>query len=107
MSGTDGSGTVIATLVNNDQPNNDSLRRVAGAGADSSLQGDAGGTTTIPAGGMLNLATDGYVTVRGDRVTPGNFVEVTFSFDRGQPMTIKAPVVSASDPVYKDVKVPS
>ena len=63
-----------------------------------------GGTTTIPADGMLNLATDGHVTVRGDRVTPGNFVEVTFSFERGEPVTMKVPVVSSDDPVYKDVQ---
>ena len=44
---------------------------------------------------------------RGDRVKPGNFVDITFSFDRGQAITLKAPVVDASDPVYKDVKVPS
>ncbi len=107
VSGTDGSGTVIASLVNNDQTHSDSLRSVAGAGADSSLQVKPGGTTTIPADGMLNLATDGHVTVRGDRVTPGNFVEVTFSFERGEPVTMKVPVVSSDDPVYKDVKVPS
>jgi hypothetical protein len=107
VSGTDGSGTVIASLVNNDQTHSDSLRSVAGAGADPSLQVKPGGTTTIPADGMLNLATDGHVTVRGDRVTPGNFVEVTFSFERGEPVTMKVPVVSSDDPVYKDVKVPS
>ncbi len=107
VSGTDGSGTVIATLVNNDQVNNDTLRGVAGAGKDSSLKVTPGGATAIPAGGMLNLATDGYIVARGDRVKPGNFVDITFSFDRGQAITLKAPVVDASDPVYKDVKVPS
>ena len=38
VSGSDGSGTVIASLVNNDQTHSDSLRSVAGAGADSSLR---------------------------------------------------------------------
>jgi hypothetical protein len=107
VSGTEGSGTVIASLVNNDQTHADSLRGVAGAGADSSLQVTPGGDTAIPADGMLNLATDGRITARGERVKAGNFVEITFSFERGEPVTMKVPVVSSDDPVYKDVKVPS
>ena len=107
VSGTDGSGTVIATLVNNDQTHADSLRGVAGAGADSSLQVTPGGTTAIPADGLLNLATDGHVAVRGDRVC------------RATSSTSRSPSTAARrspsrprwsrrvDPVYKDVKVPS
>ncbi len=37
---------------------------------------------------------------------PGNFVKIKFTFDRGQAVTVDAPVVSADDPSYKDVKVP-
>ncbi len=107
VSGSNGSGTVIATLVNNDQVHPDTLRGVTGAGADSSLKVTPGGATAIPAGGLLNLAKDGSITARGPRVKPGNFVEITFSFDRGQAITLQAPVVDASNPVYKDVKVPS
>jgi hypothetical protein len=107
VSGTDGSGTVIASLVNNDQVHADKLRSVAGAGRDSSLTVTPGGKTDVPADGMLNLATDGSIAVRGDRVRPGNFVELTFSFDRGQSVTMKVPVVSADDPVYRNVTVPS
>ncbi len=40
-------------------------------------------------------------------MVPGNFVKITFSFDRGQAVTLDAPVVSSSNPDYKDVKVPS
>ena len=107
VSGTDGSGTVVASLVDNDQVNDDALRGVAGAGSDASLKVTAGGNSTIPAGGLLNLATDGRIVVRGSRVVPGNLVEITFSFQRGQAVTLKAPVVSASNPVYRGVRVPS
>lgn len=107
VSGTDGSGTVIASLVNDDQTHADKLVSVAGAGRDSALKVTPGGATDIPAGGMLNLATDGHVYVRGSRVVPGNLVEITFSFDRGKSITLKAPVVSADDPVYAGIKVPS
>jgi len=107
VSGTDGSGTVIASLVNNDRGRDDTLRGVSGAGTDSSVKVTPGGETAIPAGGLLNLATDGTITARGERVTPGNFVEITFSFDRGQPATLKVPVVSADNPAYSDVPSPS
>jgi hypothetical protein len=107
VSGTDGSGTVIATLVDNDQENADSLRGVSGSGADAQLSVKVGGPTEIPAGGLLNLATDSGITARGERVTPGNFVEITFSFDRGAAVTLDVPVVSSSNEAYADVKVPS
>jgi hypothetical protein len=107
VSGSDGSGAVVASLVNNDRQNEDSLKGVAGAGKDAPLQVTPGGSTTIPAGGLLNLAKDGQVQVRGERVVPGNFLELTFTFDRGEPVTVMTPVVPADNPAYGDVQVPS
>jgi hypothetical protein len=107
VSGTDGSGTVVATLVNNDQQTDDTLKGVSGAGKDAGMTVKPGGDTTIPAGGLLNLATKGAVTIRGQRVVPGNFVTITFSFDRAQSVTLDGPVVSHSNPDYAGVKVPS
>ncbi|HET9758345.1 MAG TPA: hypothetical protein VFP51_01195 [Nocardioidaceae bacterium] len=107
VSGTDGSGTVVATLVNNDQQTDDTLKGVSGAGKDAGMTVKPGGDTTIPAGGLLNLATKGAVTIRGQRVVPGNFVTITFSFDRAQSVTLDVPVVSHSNPDYAGVKVPS
>ncbi len=98
-----GSGTVVATLVNNDQVEDDQLKGIAGAGRDADLEVRAGGETTIPADGLLNLAEDGTNFATGKRVAPGNFVEVTFSFDRGSAVTLDVPVVSADDPAYADV----
>ena len=65
------------------------------------------GDTEIPAGGLLNLATEGDVSVRGKRVVPGNFVKITFSFDRAGNVTVDVPVVSADNPDYADVPLPS
>lgn len=107
VSGTDGSGTVVATLVNNDQQTDDTLKGVSGAGKDAGMTVKPGGDTSIPAGGLLNLATKGAVTIRGQRVVPGNFVTITFSFDRAQSVTLDVPVVSHSNPDYAGVKVPS
>jgi hypothetical protein len=105
--GKDGSGTVVATLVNQDQSHADTLRGVAGSGKDASLQVTPGGATTIPAAGMLNLATKGHIFARGSRVTAGNFVQITFTFARAAAITVQVPVVPASDPIYKGIKLPS
>jgi hypothetical protein len=107
VTGSDGSGTLVATLVNNDQVNDDALAGVAGAGADSDLTGKVAGETTIPKAGLLNLATQSDVTLRGKRIVPGNFVKITFSFDRAASATLDLPVVSSDDPDYADVTVPS
>ncbi len=105
VSGSDGSGTVIATLVNNDQARSDKLRGVAGSGDDTSLKVTPGGDTTIANGGLLNLATDGRIAVRGEQVQAGRLVTLTFSFDRAKAITVDAPVV-AKTPEYADVQVP-
>jgi hypothetical protein len=107
VSGTKGSGAVIATLVNNNQIRGDSLSGVSGAGSDSSLQVTPGGKTEIPAGGLLNLATDGQIAVRGARVVPGNFVTLRFSFQSARAITLNVPVVDANNSIYSGVKLPS
>jgi hypothetical protein len=107
VSGAAGSGTVIATLVNNDQTHDDTLTRVAGAGSDASLKVTPGGKTAIPAGGLLNLATDGRIAARGDQVVPGKLVSLTFTFQRGQAITVDAPVVSADSSQYSGVTLPT
>ena len=106
VSGTDGSGTVVASLANNDDQNDDSLTEVAGAGKDDGLDVTVGGDTAIPASGLLNLADDGGISARGERVEPGNFVSITFSFERAQAVTLDVPVVSADDPTYEDIPTP-
>ena len=106
VSGTDGSGTVVATLVNNDSENDDTLSGVAGAGKDSELKVTMGGDTAIPAGGLLNLADDGQISAEGERVEAGNFVSITFSFERGEAITLDVPVVSGEDPPYEDIPTP-
>jgi hypothetical protein len=106
VSGENGSGTVVATLVNNNQTTEDSLKGVAGAGQDASMQVTPGGQTAIPAAGVLNLAEEGRIFVEGERVKAGYFVTMTFSFDRGQAVTVEAPVVNAAEPEYDDIPLP-
>ncbi|MEP7091989.1 MAG: hypothetical protein ABI776_17950 [Nocardioidaceae bacterium] len=107
VSGSDGSGTVIATLVSNDdRPGSDTLRGVAGSGSDSSLKVTPGGDTQIPSGGLLNLAAKGKIFVAGARVVPGNFVTITFSFAKAKSVQVQVPVVRTSS-VYSGVTLPT
>jgi hypothetical protein len=106
VSGTAGSGTVVATLVNNDQQRNDTLRTIGGAGVDSSLTVKVTGNKTIPADGVLNLGKTGQATAQGKAISPGKFVRITFSFDRGQAITVDVPVVSAKNPDYANIRTP-
>lgn len=104
VSGEDGSGTVVATLVNNDTAEDDTLIAVEDPSGRTKV--DVTGPTTIPAAGLLNLADSGGVTATGERIVPGVFVEITWTFQRGEPVTFSAPVVSADDPTYADVPLP-
>lgn len=106
VSSADGSGTVIATLVSNDdRPGSDTLRGVAGSGSDSSLKVTPGGATAISSGGMLNLAAKGKIFITGARVVPGNFVTITFSFAKAKSIQIQVPVVKTSSE-YSGVTLP-
>jgi hypothetical protein len=107
VSGDNGSGTLVASLVNNDTRQDDRVADVTGAGRDANLTVQSGGDTAITAGGLLNLADQGRFSVTGDRVVPGNFVRLTFSFDRGEPVTVDVPVLSSDNPAYADVRLPS
>lgn len=99
VSGEDGSGTFAGTLVNTGTEA-DRLDSVSGPGITASRR-----TIDIPAGGNAFLAESGQVTLQGDDIEPGAFVELTLSFGNGQTTTVKAPVVAAADD-FADVPLP-
>ena len=106
VSGADGSGTICATLVNEDQLRADQLKGVAGQGQDASIKVTPGGPTALAPGGLLNLAAQGRVFARGDKVVPGNFVSITFTFQNAKAITVDAPVVDNSGTTYSGVTLP-
>jgi hypothetical protein len=93
VSGSDGSGTFIAGLANNDNEQEDRLTNVAGDGEER-LTVTGGGPVDIPAGGFVQLADEGGVPMEGERLAPGNFVDVTLSFERGESVTLRVPVLA-------------
>jgi len=107
VSAHDGSGTVVATLVNNNQTRADRLTGVTGTGPNSGVQVRLGGTTTTPANGLVDLADQGSITITGKDVVPGRFLKLTFSFQHAASATLSTLVVSAADPQYSSVPLPS
>ena len=105
VSGTDGEGTVVATLVNNDRAQADQLLGVTVDGQQARIAKPAEATEIAPLY-HNNLGTSGAVTAEGDDIVPGNFVEVTFTFAHGEAITLQAPVVPAEGD-YADVPLKS
>jgi hypothetical protein len=101
VSDTDGSGTFAGTLVNKSQTDDDTLESVSGPGVTASRQ-----TVDVPAAEAVPLAEEGELTLTGDGIVPGKWVELTFVFSSGQSTTVKVPVVEASGD-YADVPMPS
>lgn len=108
VSETNGSGTVVAGLTNQNQQRPDALTSVTGAGADQGIGSDMGGQQiTIAPGGFTQLANlKTPVTVTGSQVVPGQFVNLRFSFKNAQTVTMVVPVVARTAD-YKNVPMPS
>ena len=104
VSGSDGSGTLVASLSNNDSAEADRLTEVTGSGEDAGLQ-VAGRGVDVKPGGSVSLPNDGKFSVQGDAVSTGAFLELTFRFERGDAVTVEVPVVDRRGP-YTDVPVP-
>jgi len=106
VSGEDGSGTVVAALVNNNTQEADRLTGVAGAGDDNAI-GVTGveSPIAIPADALVQIADDG-IAVTGTQIQPGRFVGLSFSFENAQTVTLEVPVV-ANVEEFSDVPLPS
>ena len=107
VSETAGTGRLIAGLNNGDTQEDDTLTGVEGVEESADVEVTLGdGDTTIPAGGLLQLADDdaAHVTVTGDEeaIVPGSFVRLTFTFQNGEEATVNVPVLGAGE-TYSDL----
>lgn len=101
VSGSDGSGTLIAGLANSNPTEADRLTQISPGGeADFTVTG--GGPIEVPGGGFVQLADDGGVPLEGEAIAPGAFVDVTFTFERGASVTLEVPVVDRRGD-YEDI----
>lgn len=101
VSGTDGTGRLIAGLAN-EVDADDKLTGVTGGDSSQGLQITVGqGETTIPGQGFLQLADDEapMIEVIGDPavVKPGQFLRVVLSFENGEAAELNVPVVAPGE----------
>jgi hypothetical protein len=102
VSSLNGEGTFVASLVNNNQDKEDTLVTMTGDGLEVSLAAPV----KIPAGGLVNLADTGAVSVTGEAVQPGKFARLTLTFESGQKTRMNVPVVPYSGD-FNDVRLAS
>ncbi len=93
-----GRGTFVASLVNGDLEQEDSLTSITGDGVQVQLSGPV----KIAPETLVNLADTGAVSVTGENVRPGKFVRLTLEFQGGQSTELNVPVVPYKDE-YRDI----
>ncbi|MCW2820029.1 MAG: hypothetical protein JWR42_2816 [Marmoricola sp.] len=99
VSGSDGSGTYVASLANKSQSKEISLTQLSGpSGAEVKLSAPV----KVPAAQLVNLANEPAITVSGSKVTPGAYLRLTFTFSDGATRKINVPVVDQTGE-YADV----
>jgi len=89
VSGEDGSGRVVTTLVNVNPDEADDLTAVTVAGSEAAITGD----TEIAPLQFNNLVDDTEVIAEAEGIHAGDFIEITFTFENAAPVTVDAPVV--------------
>lgn len=99
VSGTDGSGTFVASLANKGLDKAVTLASVTGP---QGLEVQLTAPVEVPAGGLVNLADKGAVRVAGDAVTYGTYLRLTLAFDDGESTKVNVPVVDREGE-YADV----
>ena len=104
VSATDGSGRLISGLSNNNNAEGDALTGVSGPAAEVEFPAEV----PIPAGKFVQLAdadVSEAIMVTGEEVDPGGHVELTFEFQRADPVTVDVTVVPDADD-FAPVEVP-
>jgi hypothetical protein len=97
-----GSGTFIASLVNENQTTPDKMISISGPAI-------TGGTEKVVIGAdtLVNLANDKPITVTGAGVKAGNFVRLTLAFTNAQQVDVNVPVVANTGDYAGITVVPS
>lgn len=93
VSAEDGSGTLVATFVNNTNDSDATITEIQGAGDDEALTVEGFSTITVPANGLVNLAdAETPINVSGD-FDSGAFLTLAFTFGDGSTVEQEVPTV--------------
>jgi hypothetical protein len=93
-SGSDGSGTFVASLANKDLDKPATLTTVTAA---DGLKVEVVKQVKVEPETLVNMADLGAVSVTGEAVKAGGFARLTLTFDTGQTTTVNAPIVNKDD----------
>ncbi len=90
VSGTDGTGTFVASLDNKSQTKPATLTGITGSdGIEVTLVKEV----EIPPGELVNLADMGVASVTGHAIQAGGFARLTLQFESGETAEVNAPIV--------------
>ena len=92
VSGTEGSGTFVASLSNNDDSEEQSLTGISG-GEGAAIEAAEFEPITVPADGLVNLAEPPAGIVLTGEFTAGDFVALSVDFGNGERVSLNVPVV--------------
>lgn len=93
VSAQDGSGTFIASFANNDRDESATVTAIAGTGESGDVTATDFSPIEIPAGGLVNLASEGGVVLTGEEVNSGAVVDLQIQITGSDPVDISVPVV--------------
>ena len=102
VSSTEGRGTFVASLVNSNREESDTLTGMtAGEGTDAQIQLSA--PVELKPESLVNLADSGAVSIVGETVAPGKFIRLVLTFQSGQETEVNVPVVD-KDEEFSDIE---
>lgn len=93
VSGTEGSGTFVASLSNNDDSEEQSLTGISG-GDGTTVEAAEFEPVTVPAGGLVNLAEPPADIVLTGDFAAGDFIPLAVEFGNGERISLNVPVVA-------------
>ena len=91
VSGAEGTGTVVATLSNNDDVEEQTFTGISGS--DDAIEPAEFEAVAVPANGLVNLAEPPADIILTGDFTAGNFVSLSFDFGNGESIPLNVPVV--------------
>ena len=103
VSGLDGQGTLVASLVNKSETTSDTLTSVTATDTSSGITAKLEEPIEVAPGTLVNLADKGAISVTGASITAGGFADLQLKFASGEQLDMDIPIVDQSG-YYADIE---
>lgn len=100
----EGSGTLVATLLNQGEGTDRLVGVQVQAEGDRSVTAKLAGEIELPSEQLVQVHEEQAVTFSGEGMRPGFFVEVTLEFANAEPIERRMPIESDTGP-YSDIVI--